>query len=206
MASLTKRFAEISRGEARLGFDPLAREEPRFAQLRIDEIELDPTQPRKDLGDLSGLQASIAAKGIVEPLIVSPIDENRYRLIAGERRFTAAKLHGDQTVPAVIRTVKEHERLEIQLIENLHRKDLNPVEEALAYRRLMDEFGLSQRELAQRVGKSLAAINETLRLLGLPEAVLEGVRNILNMPRSRSFWRSPNSRRSRTRSRSGRRH
>jgi ParB family chromosome partitioning protein len=176
VASLTKRFREIGRGEARLGFDPLGEREPRLAQIRVKEIERDPTQPRKDMGDLSGLQASIAAHGVLEPVIVSPLDEERYLLIAGERRLTAATLLGLPTVPAIIRTVEEHERLEIQLVENLHRKDLNPVEEAMAYRRLMDEFGLTQRDLAQRVGKSVAVINETLRILGLPEEVLAAVR------------------------------
>lgn len=184
MASLTKRFARIGLGEAKLGFDPLANDEPRLAELRVKDIERDPTQPRKDLGDLSGLQASIAAHGILEPLIVSPLDDMRYRLVAGERRFTAAALLGKTTVPAIIRTVEEHERLEIQLVENLHRKDLNPIEEAMAYRRLMDEFGLTQRDLAQRVGKSVGVINETLRILGLPEEVLEGVRTSEHASRS----------------------
>lgn len=184
MASLTKRFARIGLGEGKLGFDPLANDEPRLAELWVKDIERDPTQPRKDLGDLSGLQTSIAVHGILEPIIVSPLDETRYRLVAGERRLTAATLLGKTAVLAIIRTVEEHQRLEIQLVENLHRKDLNPVEEAMAYRRLMDEFGLTQRDLAARVGRSIGVINETLRILGLPEEVLDGVRTSEHASRS----------------------
>ncbi len=168
----------------RLGFDPLGNEAPRLAELRIRDIERDREQPRKDLGDLSGLQASIAVHGVLEPIIVSPLDEERFRLVAGERRLTAATLLGRGTIPAIIRTVEEHQRLEIQLMENLHRKDLNPVEEARAFRRLMEEFGLAQRDLAQRLGKSPAAINQTLRILDLPETILSHVQTSEYVSRS----------------------
>lgn len=176
MASLKDRFARIAEGASSLGFDPLAREEVRLAELPLEKILPDPTQPRKDLGDLKGLQASIEQHGIMMPLIVSPNDEDTYLLVAGERRYTAAKALKLVTVPAIIRTIADHDRLQLQLIENLHRQDLSPIEEAQGYQRLMDEFGLTQRDVAKTVGKSLTSINETLRLLQLPEEITANVR------------------------------
>ena len=104
----------------------------------------------------------------MQPLVVSPTTTDLYQLIAGERRYTASKALGLVTVPALVRTSTEHQRLELQLVENLHRKDLSPLEEATSYQRLMAEFGLTQEDVAHRVGKSLTAINQTLRLLDLP--------------------------------------
>lgn len=176
MASLKSRFETIAKGEGSLGFNPLAGEEVRLAELSLDSIYPDPNQPRKDLGDLNGLKASIEAHGIMQPLIVSPRDEDTYLLIAGERRYTAAKSLGIAKVLAIVRTVADHDRLQLQLIENLHRQDLNPIEEAQGYKRLMDEFGLTQRDVAKTVGKSLTSINEILRLLQLPEDITANVR------------------------------
>lgn len=176
MASLKDRFARIADGEGSLGFDPLGREEIRLAELSLEMIVPDPTQPRKDLGDLKGLKASIQQHGIMQPLIVSPRDEDTYLLIAGERRYTAAKSLGLAKVPAIIRTVADHDRLQLQLIENLHRQDLSPIEEAQGYQRLMEEFGLTQRDVAKTVGKSLTSVNEILRLLQLPEEIIAHVR------------------------------
>ena len=96
-----------------------------------------------------------------------PLDFNRYRILAGERRHAACKRAGLQTAPCIVRTVEEHSRLELQLTENLHRKELTSIEEATAFRRLLDEFNLTQRELAERLGKSVASVNQTLRLLDL---------------------------------------
>lgn len=176
MASLKRRFETIAKGEGALGFNPLAGEELRLSELSLDCIFPDPNQPRKDLGDLTGLKASIEAHGIMQPLIVSPRDEDTYLLIAGERRYTAAKSLGMAKVIAIVRTVADHDRLQLQLIENLHRQDLNPIEEAQGYKRLMDEFGLTQRDVAKTVGKSLTSINEILRLLHLPEDITSNVR------------------------------
>lgn len=172
MARLKERFERIAKGESHLGFDPLAREEPRLAQLRVEQIERDPTQPRREMGDLQSLTASIQEHGVLEPLIVSPLGEQSYLLITGERRFTAAKEAGLTTVPALVRSVQEHQRLAIQLVENLHRKDLSPLEEAGGYQRLIAEFSLTQEEVARRVGKSRPVINETLRLLDLAETIV----------------------------------
>lgn len=145
----------------------------RFANIPIEFIEPDPDQPRKDIGNVDELKASIAEHGVIQPIVVSPHGTEMFRIIAGERRFTAAKAFGLKSVPAIIRTVEEHRRLEVQLIENIHRKELSPIEEATTYKRLMTEFKLSQRQLAERLGKSAAAINQTVRILSLPAKILE---------------------------------
>lgn len=156
----------------------------RFANVPVENIEPDPDQPRKHIGDVEELKASIKEHGIIQPIVVSPHGEEMFRIIAGERRFSAARALGLKTVPAIIRTVEEHRRLEVQLIENIHRQELSPVEEAGAYRRLMEEFQLSQRQLAARLGKSPAAINETVRILSLPDQILESVRTSERLTRS----------------------
>lgn len=180
--ALKNRFERIARGEGArlLGFNPLPGHAPdgaaRFLHVHPDQIERDPTQPRKELGDLEGLSTSIKDQGILQPLIVTPLDDRRYQLLAGERRLTAARQAGLTEVPVLVRAVEEHARLVLQIVENLHRKDLSPVEEAEGVRRLMDESGLSQRDVAARLGKSLTYINELLRVLALPADVLDGVR------------------------------
>ncbi len=145
----------------------------RFANIPIEFIEPDPDQPRKDIGNVDELKASIAEHGVIQPIVVSPHGTEMFRIIAGERRYTAAKAFGLTSVPAIIRTVEEHRRLEVQLIENIHRKELSPIEEATTYKRLMTEFKLSQRQLAERLGKSAAAINQTVRILSLPPRILD---------------------------------
>jgi len=173
MAGLKKKFEDIAQGAKGLDFDPLASDIARLAELPVGQIEPDPDQPRKEVGDIDDLKASIREHGILQPILVSIVGEDRYRLIAGERRFTAAKAIGLERVPCIVRTIEEHRRLEVQLIENIHRKELNPVEEATTYRRLMTEFKLSQRQLAERLGKSPAAINQTVRILSLPLKILD---------------------------------
>lgn len=180
---LKRRFETIAKGETRLGFDPLNNDKDRLAYLRPDEILLDPDQPRKELGDLEDLKSSIAEHGILQPLIVAPVDETHYRLIAGERRFSAARALGLTTVPAIVRTIDDHRRLEVQLIENLHRKDLTPFEEAGAFMRLIEEFSLTQEQVAQRMGKTQAAISQILRVLDLPDVILEEYKTSYNSAR-----------------------
>ena len=171
MASLKTRFQKIAEGKTTLGFDPLANDTTRLAQLSVNNIVRDPHQPRKDLGDITDLKNSIQEHGIVQPIVVSPLDPSRYLLIAGERRLTATVELGMATIPALIRTVHDHQRLELQLVENLHRKDLNPFEEAQGFKRLIEEFNLTQEQVGQRVSKSVASVNQTLRILDLPEMI-----------------------------------
>jgi ParB family chromosome partitioning protein len=168
MASLTEKFKQIGEGKAKLGFDPLANDVARLTTLRIEDIEPDPSQPRKDIGDIEGLQASIVQHGILQPLIVSPLDANRYRLVAGERRFRAAQAAGLKSVPALVRTVEDHRRIQVQLVENMHRKDLNAFEEAEGYQRLGQEFSMTQEQIAQEVGKSRTHVTQTLSLMRIP--------------------------------------
>lgn len=173
MASLKNRFEKIGGGAPALDFDPTKATQPELKNIPIELVEPDPSQPRTEIGDLTDLKASIREHGIIQPVIVSAVPgEERFRIIAGERRYTAAKELGLAEIPCVVRSVDEHRRLEVQLIENLHRKGFTPVEEANAYRRLREEFNLSQRQLADRLGKSVATINQTLRILSLPEDIL----------------------------------
>lgn len=183
MARLKDRLNAAVEGEASSG--ALLKEGgERFANVPVSAILPDPDQPRKSLGSLEDLKASIKEHGIIQPIVISPFSEEQFLIIAGERRFSAAKEMGFKTVPAIIRTVDEHRRLEVQIIENIHRQELSPVEEAAAYRKLMEEFSLSQRQLAARLGKSPAAINETIRILSLPEEILESVRTSERLTRS----------------------
>lgn len=147
-----------------------------LTELLLTQIEPDPEQPRKDLGDLSELAASIRQMGVVQPIIVTVAGFDRYRVLAGERRFQAAKLAGLLKVPAIVRTVEEQERLQLQIIENLHRKDLTPFEEARAYRTLYDQFRLKQEDIAKQLGRSQESVNETMRLLDLPQTIQEEYR------------------------------
>jgi ParB family chromosome partitioning protein len=149
-----------------------ARAEDALTRIPIADVVTDAAQPRRGLGSLEGLKASIRQHGILQPIVVSPAGGGRYKIVAGHRRFAAATQLGLKTVPAVVRTVAEHERLELQLIENIHRLDLNPVEEARSLRGLMADHNLTQAELSKRLGKSVATINQTLRVLSLPGGIL----------------------------------
>lgn len=143
-------------------------------QLPADAIIRNPRQPRKsefDEKDLGELADSIREHGIIQPLIVSQGQDGIYILIAGERRLRAARQIGLHTVPAILREATDRELLELALIENIQRAELNPLEEADAYRQLTEDFGLSHEEVARRVGKSRPAVSNTLRLLGLSDTV-----------------------------------
>jgi len=139
-------------------------------QLDIEKLISNPGQPRKnfDEGELQELSASIKEYGVIQPIIAANAGDGTYIIIAGERRTRAAKLAGLKTVPVIIREYTDQRRLEISLIENIQRTDLNPIEEAAAYKNLMDFSNLSQDELAMRLGKSRPAIANSLRLLKLP--------------------------------------
>ena len=146
--------------------------EERISQIPVDKIKANPHQPRSnfDHESLEDLTNSIKEHGILQPLILAPAGNN-YQVIAGERRWRAAQLLNLKTVPAVVREMEEQQKLELALVENIQRQDLNPIEEAVAFQRLIDEFSLTQEEVSRRVGKSRAAVANTLRLLSLPAAI-----------------------------------
>lgn len=143
--------------------------------IKIDSIETNPDQPRTrfDQAALQELAASIKNYGVIQPILVTELGDGKYELIAGERRMRASMLAGLSTIPCIVKSFTESDRAEIALIENLQREDLNPVEEAKAYRALMDKSGMTQEELANKLGKSRPAIANSLRLLMLSPNVLE---------------------------------
>lgn len=146
-------------------------------QAALESITRNPRQPRLqfDASELEELAASIREHGIIQPLIVSPGRGGNFILIAGERRLQAAKLAGLKTVPVIVRQASDRQLLELALIENVQRADLGPLEEAEAYQHLVQDFGLSQEQVAERVGKSRVAVTNTLRLLGLSAKVKQSL-------------------------------
>lgn len=143
--------------------------------LPILEIEPNADQPRKRFDDeaMAELTASIAEHGVLQPILVRPLTNGGYKLVAGERRWRASRAAGLTEIPAVVREMSEQEAAQLAIIENLQREDLNPMEEALGYQSLMDGYGLTQEQAAAAVGKSRPAVANALRLLKLPEAVTE---------------------------------
>lgn len=141
--------------------------------IPLDQVDRNPDQPRRyfDEEQLNELTESIRIHGVLEPIIVRPV-EGRYEVVVGERRWRAAQLAGLTTIPAVVRPLSDREAMEIALVENLQREDLNPIEEAEAYKRLMAEFGMTQEEVAERVGKKRSTIANRLRLLELDEELV----------------------------------
>ena len=146
--------------------------------LRISEIEPNRSQPRKEFDEsaLADLADSIREHGVIQPLLVRPLPTGGYQLVAGERRWRASRMAGLGEVPVVIRELSDHEAMELALIENLQRQDLNPMEEALGYRSLMEEYQMTQEEVAKAIGKSRPAIANSLRLLALPQQVMDLIR------------------------------
>jgi len=146
-------------------------------EIRIDEISHNPYQPRVrvEQQELERLAASIAEHGVIQPILVTPAVRG-YQLVAGERRLRAAEMAGLERVPALVRTLSDQQQLAMALVENLQRADLNAMEEARAFRRLADEFGLTQEEIAHRVGRARPSIANTLRLLELAAPVQDAVR------------------------------
>jgi ParB family chromosome partitioning protein len=163
-------------------------------QVEIGRIDPNPEQPRQhfDRDALERLAESIKEHGVVQPLVVSRGSDDRFRLIVGERRWRAARLAGVDQVPVVVKDASDRQTLELALVENVQRADLNPLEEAAAYQRLIQDFGLTQQQVADQVGRSRVTIANTLRLLALPDtlkrAVIEGriteghARAILGLP------------------------
>lgn len=163
----------LGKGLNALFIENTVEDQGQTVSLRLNEIVPNRKQPRKQFDDaaLSELAASIAQHGVLQPLLVRPMTDGSYQLVAGERRWRAARLAGLTEVPVVIREMSDKEAAQLALIENLQRQDLNPMEEALGYQTLMDTYGMTQDETAEVVNKSRPAVANALRLLRLPESV-----------------------------------
>ncbi|MBO5020218.1 MAG: ParB/RepB/Spo0J family partition protein [Clostridia bacterium] len=159
-------------------FNENATDEGGVITVNLNDIEPNRDQPRKDFDEsaLSELAESIAEHGLIQPIVVKPITNGRYSIIAGERRWRACRMAELYQVPVIIKDADEQELMELALIENLQREDLNAVEEALGYRSLIDSFGLTQEQVAKRMGKSRTAVTNALRLLNLTDDELQALR------------------------------
>lgn len=147
-------------------------------ELSLSEIEPDRSQPRQTWDDdtLQELAESIAQHGVLQPILVRPTPDGRYQIVAGERRWRASRLAGKTAIPVIIRSLSDLEAMTFALVENLQREDLNPVDEALGYKKLMEVTGMTQEQTARQVGRSRSAVANSLRLLGLPREALDLLR------------------------------
>lgn len=150
-----------------------------IVELELDSIEVNPFQPRSNFNDehLEELATSIRELGLIQPITVRKLDFNKYQLVSGERRYRASKIVGLETIPAYIRIANDQESLEMALVENIQRQDLDPIEIALSYQRLLDEIELTQEKLSERVGKKRSTITNYLRLLRLDPIIQTGMRD-----------------------------
>jgi len=148
-------------------------------EIDLNKIEVNPFQPRTHFGEeeLQELANSIKELGVIQPITVRKLSENKFQLVSGERRFRASKLIGNDTIPAYIRIANDQEMLEMALVENIQRKNLDPIEVALSYQRLIDEIKLTQEELSTRVGKKRSTVTNYLRLLKLDPIIQTGMRD-----------------------------
>lgn len=174
-------------------FDPSAGDDHSVSDLRnifLSKIVADPDQPRRHFDDeaLAELAASIATHGVLQPIVVVPKGDG-YQIVAGERRFRASKLADKTTIPALVRTLSNQNKLELSLIENIQRRDLNPMETATAYSKLRDQFNMTLEEIGARVGgKSVSAVSNTMRLLKLPDIAKQAVAaGVLSEGQARPF-------------------
>ena len=162
-------------------FDPSAGDDHKVSDLRtikLTKIMPDPDQPRRHFDEtgLNELTASIKEHGVLQPIVVVPLKDGEYQIVAGERRYRASKAAGKDSIPALVRTLSAQHKLELSLIENIQRRDLNPLETATAYAKLRDQFNLTLEEIGARVGgKSVSAVSNTLRLLKLPTEAKQAV-------------------------------
>jgi ParB family chromosome partitioning protein len=148
-----------------------------IVHIPLSKITANPVQPRKnfDPAELKNLSESIKEHGVLQPILVREVGTGNYHIIAGERRFQASKMLGLSEIPAIIKEVSDQQNVEIALVENIQRHDLNAIEEAKAYQKLHEEFGLSQEEVAKKVGRNRTTVANTMRLLDLPEEVKKGL-------------------------------
>jgi len=158
--------------------ESVSEEKDSISEIRLSLIEPNPDQPRKTFDDeqLKVLSESIKKHGIIQPIIVTSEENGFYKIIAGERRWRAAKMCGLTTIPAIVRSYEKQNAAEIALIENLQREDLNPIEEAEGFSYLMENFGLTQEQVGEKVGKSRSAVANSIRLLSLSENLIDMVR------------------------------
>lgn len=175
---MSKKFGGLGKGLDTIFAENETEDSNSSVMLKISEIEPNRSQPRKDFDEnsLSDLAQSISQHGLLQPLLVRPLPIGGYQIVAGERRYRACRMAGLTEVPVTIRELSDTETMELTLIENLQREDLSPIEEALGYKALIDEHGFSQEEVATSVGKSRPAIANSLRILKLPDSVLEYVK------------------------------
>ena len=171
----------IKKGGLGKGLDALFEEnqssESKPVSVRISQIEPNKDQPRKEFDQdaLDDLADSIRTYGLLQPLVVRPLEKG-YQLVAGERRWRASRIAGLTEVPVIIKELTDAETAEIAMVENLQREDLNPIEEAAGYKALMDDFGFTQDEVAAKVGRSRSAVANAVRLLGLPDSILDMIK------------------------------
>lgn len=175
---MSKKFGGLGKGLDTIFAENETEDSNSSVMLKISEIEPNRSQPRRDFDEnsLSDLAQSISQHGLLQPLLVRPLPIGGYQIVAGERRYRACRMAGLTEVPVTIRELSDTETMELALIENLQREDLSPIEEALGYKALIDEHGFSQEEVATSVGKSRPAIANSLRILKLPDSVLEYVK------------------------------
>ncbi|MGO9341427.1 MAG: ParB/RepB/Spo0J family partition protein [Acidimicrobiales bacterium] len=157
--------------------EPIGREGSAFREVPVAAIRPNPLQPRSHFDEeaMSSLAASIREVGVLQPLLVRDLGEGEFELVAGERRWRAARRAGLQTIPVIVQSISDQNSLEHALVENLHRADLNPLEEAAAFHQLIDDFGYTHEQVATRVGRSRTVVTNTLRLLQLPAGVQRAI-------------------------------
>lgn len=187
----------LGRGlEALIPVDSSAPRE-RVQMLKVSQIEPSPLQPRFHFSEekIEELAQSIKEKGVIQPILVRTVEEDRYELVAGERRLRAVKRLGLPDIPAIVRKVADADLLETSIVENVQREELNPIEEARAYRRLAEDFGYTQETIARRVGKDKSSVSNLLRILNLPEKIQEYLsRNTISFGHARALLSLPNTR------------
>ncbi len=188
----------LGRGlDALLGSDESEQDGERLQQLSVSQLQPGKYQPRSHMDPeaISQLAESIKAQGVIQPILARPVEEGKFEIIAGERRWRAASLAGLQTVPVVVREVRDEAALSMALIENIQREDLNPIEEAAGIRRLIDEFGMTHEVAADSIGRSRSAVTNLLRLLTLPAPVRQMLlQGKLEMGHARALLTLPGSR------------
>jgi ParB family chromosome partitioning protein len=183
-------LSEDKQSNSEIGTKSIANQAGVVIYLPLEQIEVNPFQPRTtfDVDNLNDLAESIKIHGVIQPITVRKIENNKYQLIAGERRLRASKIAGKKEIPAYVRSASDQESIEIALIENIQREDLNSLEIAINYKRLMDECDLTQEKLSERVGKNRSTVTNFLRLLKLPPDIQAALKdNTISMGHAKAL-------------------